>query len=54
MDTTTIESFVQDVQKELLAEYRTLTPLSLRHIDTYYQARLSDTWSINTAPHYHF
>lgn len=54
MDTLTIEVLVQEVQKELLAEYHTLPPQSLRHIDTYYQARLSDTWSINTAPHYHF
>ena len=49
-----IEALVQDVQKKLLSEYRTMTPTSLDYIDDYYQSRLSDTWSIDTASHYHF
>ena len=49
-----IEALVQDVQKELLSEYRTMTPQSLDYIDDYYQSRLSDSWSIDTASHYHF
>ena len=49
-----IEALVRDVQKELLSEYRTMTPKSLDYIDDYYQSRLSNEWSIDTAPHYHF
>lgn len=49
-----IDALVQDVQKELLSEYRTMTPKSLDYIDDYYQSRLSNEWSIDTAPHYHF
>ncbi len=54
MDTISIDALVQEVQKELLSVYCTLTPKSLNYIDTYYQSRLSDTWSSTTAPHYHF
>ena len=49
-----IDALVLDVQKELLSEYRTMTPKSLDYIDDYYQSRLSNEWSIDTAPHYHF
>ena len=49
-----IDALVRDVQKELLSEYRTMTPKSLDYIDDYYQSRLSNEWSIDTAPHYHF
>lgn len=49
-----IDALVRDVQKELLSEYRTMTPKSLDYIDDYYQSRLSNEWRIDTAPHYHF
>lgn len=54
MDTISINALVQDVHKELLSEYCTLTPKSLDYIDTYYHSRLSDEWNVTTAPHYHF